>query len=452
MDRRKPPGRTLTAAQRLALALPTFVFAGYDLARRSFLPMFLSNDLKLPIAAVGWLVALAGFAAIPAELLTGTFGDHGLSRWGRRSQWMVLGTLLIGAGGTGLLLAGRAWSNGAAGWSIVALVIGWALCNVTHGAWALEVGADTEARSQIFGLRSLFGIAGGMAFAGLPLLPVGMAGPPFRAILTAVVGGAVVTHLWLVARVPDAAPVRSRWRWARVGEPLRLLVRNRPNRQLAALFALNGAHTAITTAGYLYLVEFGFGLPAWGPTGVLVQALCAAIGIAGALRWAAGWGAARLLRGVLWANLVLAVALPLLPAHRPWPLLVWSGIFGLFSAVDFMALRVLLGDRLDRYRDTAEDAAAAAAAAASHYAGFHLPFNLCAAAAGGLLLAGYRWLGFEPALRQPTEQLFFSLILLPAIGSAILMIASLYLIVQYGQYADSEATSAALANSTTSLP
>ncbi|MFX8485594.1 hypothetical protein ABTL75_21350, partial [Acinetobacter baumannii] len=79
-------------------------------------------------------------------------------------------------------------------------------------------------------------------------------------------------------------------------------------------------------------------------------------------------------------------------------------------------------------------------------------FNLCAAAAGGLLLAGSRWLGFEPALRQPTEQLFFSLILLPAIGSAILMIASLYLIVQYGQYADSEATSAALANSTTSLP
>ncbi|WP_163413917.1 hypothetical protein, partial [Escherichia coli] len=78
------------------------------------------------------------------------------------------------------------------------------------------------------------------------------------------------------------------------------------------------------------------GLPGWAPTGILVQTICAAIGILGAIRIAADLPATTLLRLALWANLVLALLLPLLPPRAPIALLLWTVPFGLVSAIDFM--------------------------------------------------------------------------------------------------------------------
>jgi hypothetical protein len=56
-------------------------------------------------------------------------------------------------------------------------------------------------------------------------------------------------------------------------------------------------------------------------------------------------------------------------------------------AVDFMLLRVLLGQRLDRERMRGGDAPAAA-----FYAGFHLPFNIGVMLGTTLLFQGMAWL------------------------------------------------------------
>lgn len=406
--------------QLLALSLPTWMFAGYDLARRSFLAAYLSYDLGLSIGAVGWLVMLAGLASIPAELVAGALCDRGSRRFGPRVLWMACGSLLLAAGGGGLLLLGRSSSVALIALAIVAVVIGWAACNVTHGAWALEATREAPARARVFGLRSLAGILGGVAFSLLGVLQSGRHHSPFAAILLAVSIGAPLAHALLIALVPDRAPPPPPWRHARLLEPVRLVFADRDNRRLASLFALNGAHTAVTATGYLYLVGTALALPGWGARGILVQAICAAVGITAAVAFGARVAPTRTLRAVFWINLLLALVLVVLPPAQPAPVMLWSAAFGLVSAIDFMALRVLLGERLD-----AAKRGGAAAPAAAYYAGFHLPFNLCGALAAGLLLLGYRVLGADPANAHSAEQVYATIQLLPALCAASLMAISL---------------------------
>lgn len=161
----------------------------------------------------------------------------------------------------------------------------------------------------------------------------------------------------------------------------------------------------------------------WGPTGVLVQSICAALGIGAAIAVGARIPAVRTRHAVFWINLLLAIALIALPAGNPAALMLWTALFGLVSAVDFMALRVLLGERLDLAGRSGE----ANARAAAHYAGFHLPFNLCGALATGLLFAGYRLLGFDPAAGR-AEHVYIAVQLLPALSAALLMAASILLV------------------------
>ncbi len=418
----------------LALSLPTWVFAGYDLARRSFLAAYLSYDLGLPIAMVGWLVMLAGLASIPAELVAGALCDRGSPRLGARVIWMASGTALLLIGGVGLVLLGRSSSGLAIAAALVALVVGWAVCNVTHGAWALDATADAPARARVFGLRTVAGILGGIAFSLLAVAQPGRTLGPFAAIVLAVSIGAPLAHALLIALVPDRPAAPSPWRRGLMLAPVRLLFANRGNRRLAALFALNGAHTAITGTGYLYLVGNALALPGWGATGILVQAICAAIGIGIAVGFGTRWPAERTLRAICWVNLLLAITLIALPPGRPALLMLWTAAFGLVSAIDFLALRVLLGARLDLAAHTGTGRAPAAA----YYAGFHLPFNLCGALAAGMMLFGYRLAGFDPAFRYGTEQAFVPTLLIPAMSAAAMMVMSLLLLSDKSATAEKE--------------
>lgn len=412
----------------LALSLPTCAFAGYDLARRSFLAAYLSFDLGLPIATVGTLVIIAALAAIPSEMIAGALCDRGSRRIGPRVIWMLCGTLLLATGGGAMLCLDRMSSLTRVALALIAVVVGWAICNVTHGAWALEATNGGAARVRVFGLRSLAGLAGGVSFSLIGALHHGQA-TPFAAIVLIVSIGAPLAHIGLVALVPDRAPPAAPWRGATLWEPVRLLFADRGNRRLAALFALNGAHAAITGTFYLYLVGAALSLPAWGSTGVLVQSVCAAIGIAVAIVIGSRVPPIRTLRAICWINLLLAGALVLLAPGRPGALMLWSALFGLVSAIDFMALRVLLGDRLD-LATVADDTNAHAAA---YYAGFHLPFNLCGALATGALFAGYRWLGFDPGSAHGAEHPYLAAQVMPALFALLLMTASLWLIRRYQQ-------------------
>jgi Na+/melibiose symporter-like transporter len=302
---------------------------------------------------------------------------------------------------------------------------------VTHGAWALEATRDGAGRARVFGLRSLAGILGAVAFSLIGALHTGH-WSPFTVILLVVSIGAPLAHAGLILFVPDRVSPPIAWHRSTLLEPVRLLFANRENRLLAMLFALNGAHTAVTGTAYLYLVGTALALPGWGPSGVLIQSICAAIGIAATIASGSRVPPARTLQAVFWINLLLAASLIALPAGRPAALILWTALFGLVSAVDFMALRLLLGERLDlaaRYGDVN-------ARAAAHYAGFHLPFNLCGALATGMLFAGYRLLGFDPATSHGTEHPYLAAQRMPAVCAALLMATSIHVLRDRGGHVE----------------
>lgn len=413
-----------SAGQLLALSLPTWVFSGYDLARRNFLAAYLTYGLLLPIDTVGWLVMLSGVASIPVQLVTGAMCDRVVRGFGPRVTWMVLGTVLLTAGG--IIVVAANWGPSSVlltALGLVGLIAGWAVCNVTHGAWALEISSTPSQRARIFGLRSLAGIAGGVSFA-LIGAKAAHALPPFLAILATVSVIAPLAHLLLIAIVPDRAAARGERHKVSLIAPMRLLFADTENRRLALLFACNGMHTAVAGTSYLYCVREALRLPGWGETGFVVQTVCAGIGIATATRFASHWRPRQLLCLVTVINLILAVSLALMPPARPALLMAWTALFGLVSTLDFMVLRVLLGERLDATRTSSR----AHPGAAAFYAGFHLPYNLGAALAAGLLLLSFRILNADPSAGVKTEQAFFVFQILPALISAVLMMASLKLL------------------------
>lgn len=96
-----PPGR----AELLALSLPSFVFSGYELARKSYLPVLLSGAAGLDLAQTGLILTIVHGWSILVEVLFGMICDMAPDpRW-RRSFWVATGTVLQLLGGAVVWLA-----------------------------------------------------------------------------------------------------------------------------------------------------------------------------------------------------------------------------------------------------------------------------------------------------------------------------------------------------------
>jgi len=382
------PGR----AEMLALSLPSFVFSGYELARKTYLPVLLVGAAGLDMGRAGLILTIVGGWSILVEVLFGMICDLAPNPRRRRGFWVIAGTAVQWVGGLILWLGppqGRSVLLWLAG--LLPLASGWVLSNLAHGAWALERASGIVARGRIFGARAQAGMAGSVLF-GMAVLWSGhgaKSADDFYVILLLTLVGAPLVHGWLIWRVKErAGAALPRFDCRGVLKPFRVCIASPADVWLAALFLLVGAHMAVIGSSFLFIARHRLALPDWGTPGIVMQALAAmvATGIApGLLRHVPPL---RMLAGVFAINLGLALALPWLPAGQVMPLMAWSVGSGATMAVDFMLLRVLLGQRLDRDRRRDGDAPAAA-----FYAGFHLPFNIGAMMGTALLFRGLAWTG-----------------------------------------------------------
>lgn len=380
----------------LALSLPSFVFSGYELARKTYLPVLLVGAAGLEMARAGLILTVIAGWSILVEVVFGMVCDVAPDARRRRGFWVAVGTVLQWAGGLTLWVAGpgggsvTVWLLG-----LLPLASGWVLSNLAHGAWALERAGGDLARGRIFGARAQAGMAGSILFA-LAILWSGQTGPgldPFYVILGLTMVGAPLTHGWLIWRVHergDETPISARLDLASLLKPFQVCAATPADRWLATLFLLVGAHMAVIGSSFLFIARHRLALPDWGTPGILAQALAAMAGTGIAPGLLSRMSPLRMLAGVFTINLALALALPALPPGQIVPLLVWSAGTGATMAVDFLLLRVVLGQRLDRERQRHGEAPAAA-----FYAGFHLPFNIGAMIGTGLLFHGLGWTGLE---------------------------------------------------------
>lgn len=375
------PGR----AEMLALSLPSFVFSGYELARKTYLPMLLVDGAGLGMGRGGLVLTITAGWIILVELLFGMVCDLSPDPRRRRGFWIVAGTLLQWVGGL-ILLLGPSQGHSVALWmtGLLPLASGWVLSNLAHGAWALERASGIVARGRIFGARAQAGMAGSILF-GFVLLSSrhgAKIGNDFYALLVLTMVGAPLVHGLLIWRVPErgGSCAREPMNWAVMLKPFRVCVASPADASLAGLFLMVGAHMAVIGSSFLFIARYRLALPDWGTPGIVMQAVAAMAATGVAPRLLHKFSPLRMLTAVFAANLALGLALPLLPQGRVWPFMAWAFGSGATMAVDFMLLRVLLGQRLDRDRERDGDAPAAA-----FYAGFHLPFNIGAMIGTGLL-------------------------------------------------------------------
>lgn len=383
--------RAPDGAEMLALSLPSFIFSGYELARKTYLPVLLVGAAGLGIGSAGLILTIVGGWSVVVEVLFGMVCDLAPHpRW-RRSVWVAGGTALQGAGGAILWfapLAGRSvlvWLLG-----LLPLASGWVMANLAHGAWALERVNGVIGRGRVFGARAQASMAGSIAFA-LALLwrdgghrPIDGRLDDFYLILALTLAGAPLVHGWLIWRVRErVGALPARLGWAGVLRPFRVCIASLANRWLAVLFFLVGGHMAVIGSSFLFIARDRMGLPEWGTPGVLMQALAALVSTGLAPGLLRRLSPLRLLACVFAINLALALALPWLPVGQVATFMAWSAGTGATMAVDFMLLRVVLGQRLDREVGSAGDAPAAA-----FYAGFHLPLNIGIMVGTALLFRG----------------------------------------------------------------
>lgn len=141
----------------------------------------------------------------------------------------------------------------------------------------------------------------------------------------------------------------------------------------------------------LFWVQFGLGLPQWGWTLILVQAMSsmAFIPIWIFIQRRLGTWAGFLLS--LAGAVIMSLAILLVPARCVSALITFGIINGGFSGAAFMLLRVLLGHVLDD-----PHSGRARQASATIYSGFHLAYNLAASLGLFLALHLLACLGFDP--------------------------------------------------------
>jgi hypothetical protein len=234
---------------------------------------------------------------------------------------------------------------------------GWVLSNLAHGAWALEQGNGVVARGQVFGAGLRRAWPGRSPLPGL-LWSDRQGGMDDFYILLLTLIGAPLVHGWLIWRVAErAGPASGRLDWP-PGEAL-------PRLHRLACGSVAGGPVSAGRRAYgrdrqqlsVYRPSAS-ALPEWGTPGILTQSLAAMVGPASRRECCGGSRPADAGLG-LCANLMLALALPLLPVGQVAPLMAWSAGSGATMAVDFMLLRVVLGQRLDRDRMHGGDAPAA---------------------------------------------------------------------------------------------
>jgi Na+/melibiose symporter-like transporter len=155
--------------------LPHLTHAIVILPMVLFIPSFYADDLALPLASVGAVIAISRLLDVFTDPIIGILSDRWHSRWGRRKPWLVLGTPLLVLSTWMLFVPDKSvsvfylfvWTS--------LLFFAFTLFDLPYKAWGAELSADYNERSRIAAWREAFGAGGHIIFL-LILITMGLFG------------------------------------------------------------------------------------------------------------------------------------------------------------------------------------------------------------------------------------------------------------------------------------
>ncbi|WP_406318088.1 MFS transporter [Streptomyces sp. NBC_00118] len=304
------------------------------------------ETLLASVTGVGAVVSLA------ANPFFGALSDRTVSRFGRRTPWIVAGA---GGGACALLLlagAGSVWTM-AAGWCLVQLTLNAAFAAVTAAVPDRVPRLQRGAVGGWLGAAQILGVVVGTGLATV----VGGVGAGY----TACAVFALVGVLPYVLRHPDLrlAPAdRPPWAWRTFLAGFWLSPRRHPDLGWAWLtrFLINLSNALVLLYLLYYLRDrLHYGDPDQGVlilTAVNGVTLLCTVVVAGAASDRVG----RRKPFVIWSGVLMAAATAALSGWQTWPgAIVAAAVlgvgFGVFTSVDFALMTDVLPRAMDRGKD-----------------------------------------------------------------------------------------------------
>ncbi|MEU2503352.1 MFS transporter [Streptomyces sp. NPDC007863] len=301
---------------------------------------------------LAWVTGVGAVVSLAANPLFGALSDRTVSRYGRRTPWIVAGTV---GGVPALLLLGAADAVGTLflGWCLVQLTLNAAFAAVTAAVPDRVPRAQRGAVGGWLGAAQLLGVVAGTGLAAA----AGGVGAGYAAC-------AVFTLLGVapyVLRHPDLrlAPAdRPAWSWRGFLAGFRLSPRAHPDLAWAWLtrFLVNLGNALVLLYLFYYLRD-RLHLPD-PETGVLVLTAVNGVTLLATVVVGGVWSdrVGRRKPFVLWSGVLMAAATGLLAGWQTWPgALVAAALlgvgFGIFTSVDFALMTDVLPAAADRGKD-----------------------------------------------------------------------------------------------------
>ena len=303
-------------------------------------------------SVLAWVTGVGAAVSLVANPLFGALSDRTVSRYGRRTPWIVAG-VLGGAVGLGVLAAADGVALMMLGWCVVQLAL-----NATFAAVVAAVPdrVPTGQRGEVGGWLGVTQTLGIVLGTGLAMAAGGVSLGYVACALFTVLG--VVPYVLMRQDTPLPAALRPPWGWREFARGFWISPRSNPDFGWAWLtrFLVNLGNSL----ALLYLLYFLRDvLHAEDPeNGVLMltalySALLLATVLVGGV-WSDRVG--RRKPFVLWAGVLMAGATGMMAFWQTWPgVLVAAALlgigFGVFTSVDFALMADVLPAAASRGKD-----------------------------------------------------------------------------------------------------
>ncbi len=399
-----------------AYAAPALPLAAMYFPVYVFLSEFYADTHGLSLVAIGTVFIFVRIFDAISDPLIGILSDRITTRWGRRRQWLALGTPLVMLSAWMLFVPPDGIDIAHLTLWLFLLTLGWTIILTPYFAWGAEMTGDYAGRSTVATWRETAGLIGTILAAILYALGTNATqGMEYVALL--IVAGLPLAVLLCLARVPEprdfsriqAGPA-SLWR-VLTGEKLFL--------RLLAAFFINGAANALPAGLFIFFVSQRLGAPDLGGP-LLIVYFGAAVLAAPLWPWLVkrGFSKHRVWSGaMLYACAVFAVALFL----REGDILAFTAICALSGAAlgaDLSLPSAMQADLVDL--DTARSGNQRTGA---FFALWSLAQKFALAGAGGAALILLGWIGFS-ASGPNSDGALLGLSLLYALAPIVLKLAA----------------------------
>jgi len=259
--------KPVSLSTKFTYAAPAFALAVVGIPVYVYIPKFYTDVMGMDIALLGMLLFSVRLFDAVTDPLIGSWSDKTESRFGRRRPFIAIGAILV-AGAVIMLFMPPALSPGITGlWfgvSIYALFLFWTAVVVPYESLGPEITFDYNERTELFGWRDGFLIAGTLVAASSPALirwafelpktPAGEAAA--FAWMAMFYAPLLIASCWLcVIRIRETGTPQQK-RLSKLWDGVRVTLKNKPFLILLSSYTISAIGGSLPATLILYYVQY----------------------------------------------------------------------------------------------------------------------------------------------------------------------------------------------------